>query len=94
MGRPHQILNIKIGDHTLNQLQSFKYLGSTVNDQSTQEEEIKDRIAKYSQNVGCMYRLLNDRNVLKKDKQIIHQTILRPILIFGSDCWTLTKRPD
>ena len=39
-----------------------------------------------------MNRLLNDRNVPKKDKQIIHQTILRPILIFGSECWTLTKR--
>ena len=52
--------------------------------QSTQEEEIKNRIAKYkpSQNVGCMNRLLKDRNVPKKDKQIIHQTIVRPILIF------------
>ena len=82
MGRSHLTLNIKIGDHTLNQVQSFKYPGSTVNEQSTQEEEIKNRIAKYSQNVGCMNRLLKDRNVLKKDKQIIHQTILRPILIF------------
>ena len=50
--------------------------------QSTQEEEINNRIAKYSQNEGCMNRLLNDRNVPKKDKQIIHQTIVRPILIF------------
>ena len=78
-------------NHTLNQVQSFKYLGRTENEQSTQEE-IKNRIAKYSQNVGCMYRLLKDRNVPKKAKQIIHQTILRHILIFGSECWTLTKR--
>ena len=46
MGRSHQNLHIKIGEHTLNQVQSFKYLGSTVNEQSTQEEEIKNRIAK------------------------------------------------
>ena len=39
MSRSHQTLNI-IGDHTLNQVQSFKYLGSTVNEQSTQEEYI------------------------------------------------------
>ena len=39
-----------------------------------------------------MYRLLKDRNVPKKAEQIIHQTVLRPILIFGSECWTLTKR--
>ena len=79
MGRSHQTLNITIGDHTgyLKQVQSFKCLGSTVNEQSTQEEEIKNRIDKYSQNVVCMYRLLKDRNVQKKAKQIIHQTIFR-----------------
>ena len=39
MGRSHQIVNINIGDHTLNQVQSCKYLGSAVNEQSIQEEE-------------------------------------------------------
>ena len=39
-----------------------------------------------------MYRPLKDRNPPKKAKQIIHQTILRHIRIFGSECWTLTKR--
>ena len=92
MGRSHQTLNITIEDHTLKHVQSFKWLGSTVNGQSTQEEEIKNRIAKYNQSVGCMYRLLKDRNAPKKANPIIHQTILRPILIFGSECWTLTKR--
>ena len=36
--------------------------------------------------------LLKDRNVPKKANQIIHQTILRHIFIFDSECWTLTKR--
>ena len=54
MGRSQQTINIKIGDHTLNQVQSFKYLGSIVNEQSTQEEQVKKKIAKYNQNVGCM----------------------------------------
>ena len=73
IGRSHPTLNMKIGDRTLNHVQSFKYLGNIVNEQSKQEEEINNRIAKYSQNVGCMYRLLQDRNVPKKAKQIIHQ---------------------
>ena len=45
MGRSHQTLNIKMGEHTLNQMKSFKYIGSTLTEQSTQEEEIKNRIA-------------------------------------------------
>ena len=93
MTRSHHTLNITIGEHIiLNQVQSFKYLCSTVNEQSTQKEEIKNMIAKYSQNVGCMHRLLKDRNVPKQAKQIIHKTILRHIIILGSECWTLTKR--
>ena len=69
-----------------------KYILAYANDiaqtnQSIQEEEMKNMIAKYSQNVGCMNRLLNDRNVPKKDKQIIHQTIVRPIISLN-ECWT------
>ena len=65
MGRSHQILNIKIGDNILNQVQSLKYLCSTVTEQSTQEEVIENRIAKWSRNavckkvLVCMSRLLN-----------------------------------
>ena len=56
------------------------------------EEEIKNMIAKYSENVGCIGLLLNDSNVPKKAEQIIHQTILRYIITFESECWTSTKR--
>ena len=40
MGRSHQIINFKTEEHTLNQVQSFKYLGSIVNEQTTQDEDI------------------------------------------------------
>ena len=38
------------------------------------------------------YRITKDRHVAKKAKQIIHQTILRPIHTFGNDSWTLDKK--
>ena len=90
--RSHQIPNIKVGDHTLNQVQSFKYLGSSVNEQITHEDDIKNRIANYSQNVGCMYRQMKDRNVPKKANQIIHKTIVRHIIIFGIESLTFDKK--
>ena len=91
MGRSHHILSTNIGDNTLNQVHSFKYLGSTVNKQSSQEEEIKNRIAKHSRHEGCMVRLLNDKTVPNNAKQIIHQTLLRRIIICVSEYWNLTK---
>ena len=41
-----------------------------------------------------MYRLLTDRNVPRQAKLVIHNTILRPILIYGHDSWVTTKRLD
>ena len=57
-----------------------EYLGCNGTN-GTIEEEINRRIAKYSQNIGMMYRLLKDRNVPRKAKIVIHKTILRPILL-------------
>ena len=75
MGRSHQIVNIIIGDNILDKSAILQIIGSTVMEQGIQEEETKNRFAKYSQNVGWIYRILKDRNVPKKAKQIIHQTI-------------------
>ena len=75
-------------------MEHFKYLGCNGNTNGTIEEEINRRIAKYSQNVGAMYRLLKDRNVPHKAKLVIHKTILRPILLYGHESVVTTKRLD
>ena len=51
------------------------------NTNGTIEENINNRIAKllYRQNVGMVYRLLEDRNVPRKAKLVIDKTI--PILL-------------
>jgi hypothetical protein len=41
--------------------------------------------------VGLLYRLLKDREVPWKVKKIIHNGILRPILLYGAETWTINK---
>ena len=65
-----------------------------VNTNGTIEEEINRRIAKYSQNVGMMYRLLRDQNVPRKSKLVIHKTILRPIMRYGHESCVTTQTLD
>ena len=60
----------------------------------TIEEEINKRIAKYSQHVGMMYRLLKYRNVPRKANMVIHKTILRPILLYEHESWVTTTILD
>ena len=87
---PSQV-SITFDDIEIKQLEHFKYLVYNVNINGNIEEEINRRIAKYSQNVGMMYRLLKDRNVPRKAKLEIHKTKLRPILFYGHESWVTTK---
>ena len=73
-------------------MEHFKYLGCHVNTNGTIEQYINRRIAKYSQNVGMMYRLLKDRNLPHEAKVVIHKTTLRPILLYGHESWVTTDR--
>ena len=75
----------------IKQVDIFKYLGCNVNTNGTIGEEINRRIAKYSQNVGMMYRLLKVRNVPRKANMVIHNTILKPILLYGHESWVKKK---
>ena len=90
---PSQV-TITLHDIEIKHVKHFKYLGCNVNTNGTIEEEINIGIAKYSQHVGMMYRLLTDRNVPRKAKLVIHKTILRPILLYGHESWVTTKRLD
>ena len=91
IGRVHHNPNIEVSEYPLKQVTSLKCIDS-INEEGNMEEDINNWITKYSQNIGCMYRMLKDKQVPKKAKQIIHKTTLRTIHLIGSECWTLTKR--
>ena len=56
--------------------------------------EINNRIGKYNSNVGMVYPLLRDRNIPRRCKIIIYQSILKPILMYGSEVWSLTTKTE
>ena len=56
--------------------------------------EIANRIMKYNNHVRFMYPLLKDKSINRKCKLIIYNTILKPIIMYGSECWSLTTRNE
>jgi len=76
----------------LNQVEEFKYLGVVYDSTAIKETAVNDRMNKYSMNVqGMLYLLLKDRHVPRAVKVLIYTSILRPILTFGCEAWTLTS---
>ena len=83
---------IYIGGQKLKQAENFTYLGININERNLQQAEITSRITKYNNNFRLLYPMLKDNFVPKESKVLIYTTILRPILIYGSEAWSLTSK--
>ena len=92
VSRRNELLQVEIDGTTLKQTSAFKYLGVMHDDKGTHEGAIQDRIRKYTENVNFLYPLLKDKNIPVKVKVTIYKTILRPILTYGCEAWTLTTK--
>ena len=81
-----------IGEQNIKQTNTFAYLGSNITSKNEIEADINSRISKYSKNMGFLYPLLREKEIPRQIKTHIYKTILQPILLYGSETWTLTER--
>ena len=75
-------------------MEKFKYLGVTVTNTNDIREEIKRRI-----NMGnaCYYsleKILSSHLLYKKLKVNTYKTITLPVVLHGSETWSLTLREE
>jgi len=83
-GRSH---NIKIGNCSFARVEEFKYLGITLTNQNSVQEEIKSRLKSF-----CAESFVFQFPI-QKYKEKIYITIILPVL-YGCETWTLTLREN
>jgi hypothetical protein len=87
-----EILNIKIGEESLEQVTNFKYLGTIIESSGKQEIDINERIQKTTKTYHMMRQnFIKKKEISKKTKMTVFKTIYRPILTYGSETWVLTR---
>jgi hypothetical protein len=75
----------------LEQVKSFKYLGSIVNGINSVDEEIKERISIGNKAYYANQDLLKSKLLSKKSKLRMYQTLLRPVITYACETWMLKE---
>ena len=92
ISRRQEEFDVYMEEERLHQASSYKYLGVVIDEGNKQETELNARIGKYTHNFMKRFPLLKERHIPREAKTTIYSTILKPILVYGAECWSLTSK--
>jgi len=90
-GRNH---SMKIDNSSIERVEDFKYLGTTLKNQNSIQEEIKSGLKLGN---ACYYSVhnLSSSSLLSKNLEInIYRTIILPVVLYGYETWSRTLRDE
>jgi len=90
-GRGH---SVKIDNSSIERVEEFKYLGMTITDQNSIQEEIKSRLKLGNACYHSVQNLLSSRLLSKNLKMKIYRTIILPVVLYGCETWLPTLREE
>jgi hypothetical protein len=73
------------------QVQSYKYLGATVNSDNSIKEEIRNRMTLGNKAFHANQFLFKSRMVSEKLKMELHWSIIRPTVTYACATWVLKE---
>jgi len=75
-------------------VEEFKYLGTTLTNQNSIQEEIKSRLKSGNACYHSVRNLLSSSWRSKNLKIKMHRTIILPVVLYGCETWSLTLRGE
>jgi hypothetical protein len=85
--------SVAIGHKHFEVVKKFVYLGSLITATNAVSLEIQRRIQTTNRCFFCLHKHLQS-NLSRQTKFTIHKTLIRPVLLYGSETWVLTKREE
>ncbi|KAK3567045.1 hypothetical protein QTP86_009013 [Hemibagrus guttatus] len=85
---------LQVGGEVLPQVEELKYLGVLFTSEGRMDREIDRRIGAAAAVMRSMYRsVVVKKELSRKAKLSIYQSIYVPTLIYGHELWVMTERP-
>lgn len=92
-GLPYTTPVVAVGSETLQAVEQFTYLGSTMSSDCSLDAEITNRISKASAAFGALYRRLwNVAGVRSETKLKVYHAVVIPSLLYACETWTYYRR--
>jgi len=90
-GRSHKI---KIDNSSFERVEEFKYLGTTLTNQNSIQEEIKGRLKSGNASCHSVQNLLPSSLLSRNLKIKIYRNVILPLVLYGCETWSLTLREE
>ena len=85
---------MKVDNSSIERMEEFKYLGTTLTNQNSIQEEIKSRLKLGNACYQSVQNLLSSSLLSKNLKIKIYRTIILPAVLYGCETWSLTLREE
>jgi hypothetical protein len=80
-----------IGDHNIQVVDSFVCLGSCITKDNDEYIEIQRRLILASKAYFSLLAVMRCKDIHKKTEVMLYKTLIRTVLTYGSETWTLSK---
>jgi hypothetical protein len=82
---------IKIGTYSFEIVEEFTYLGTCLTSKNEIRAEIEKRIATANRAYYALHAIWKSQSVYRNTKIIIYKTLIRPIITYGAEAWTMSS---
>jgi hypothetical protein len=86
--------SVKIDNSSIGRVEEFRYLGTTLINQNSIQEEIKSRLKLGNAFYWSVKNFLSSSLLPKNLKIKIYRTTILPVVLYGCETWSLTLREE
>ena len=87
-------VHMKVDNSSIERVEEFKYLGTTLTNQNSIQKEIKSRLKLGNACYHSVQNLLSSSLLSKNLKIKIYRTVILPVVLYGCETWSLTLREE
>jgi hypothetical protein len=80
--------------HEFEHVKEFSYLGSQLNQTNSTNREIQTRISSGNRCYYVYGKLMTSTALNRSSKLKIYKSLIRPVVTYGYEAWTLTNRDE